>query len=80
MIYGIDPVRYGCGRVGTMGDDFRHGPLRVAEMLGPSQDIITDVSLCRRFFLVDAEIANAGERAVEEGIERVRQRRLVDHR
>ena len=63
-----------------MGDDFRHGPLRVAEMLGPGQDVVTEVSLRRRFFLVDAEIADAGERSVEEGIERVRQRRLVDHR
>ena len=63
-----------------MGDDFGHRPLRVAEVLRPGEDVVAHVSLPGRFFLVDPEVADAGERAVEKGIERVRQCRLVDHR
>ena len=60
VVDGIDPVPDRARRFTPMGDDFRHRPLRIAEMLGPGEHVIPRVALAGRLLLVDAEVANAG--------------------
>ena len=74
VIHGIDPVA-DCGRgIGAVGDDLRHRPLRVAEMLRPCQHVVPDVALAARFLFMNAEIADARQRAIEERVEGVGER------
>ena len=79
MVDGVDPIGHRARRLGPVGDDLGHGALRIAKVLRPAQDVVPGISLAGRLLLVDPEVANARQRAVEEGVEGVRQRSLMNH-